>query len=68
MLGFLRGCAGSEHDGRSGNRREYRFAWIPHDAFPLGLIFPNQTIRATRLSIKHRNYLPVLADIGIQDQ
>jgi hypothetical protein len=35
MLGFLRGCTGSKHDSRSRNRREYRFARIPHDAFPL---------------------------------
>jgi hypothetical protein len=34
MLGFLRGCAGGQHDGCSGNRREYRFAWIPHDTSP----------------------------------
>ena len=46
MLDLLRGCASSQHDGRCGNRREYRFAWIAHDAFPpVGLIFPNQTIR-----------------------
>jgi hypothetical protein len=34
MLDVLCGCTGGEHDGRSGNRREYRFAWIPHDALP----------------------------------
>ncbi len=40
MLGFLRDCAGGEQDGGSGNRREYRFPWIPHDAFPLWFDFP----------------------------
>jgi hypothetical protein len=44
------------------------FPGFPMTRFPLGLIFSNQTIRATRLSIKYRNYLPVLANIEIQER